>query len=114
MVRTAGTRVATKPEQHQSKLLRFLKSNEFKADYAHAEASGRHRAALNEIWALLEILRQKKQIPPQYRCHPLKGPWAGWMDCHVEGDFILVWKYDTIDKEEVVVLAACGTHAYLF
>ncbi len=67
-----------------------------------------------EVWVLLERLRKKEELPASYRSHPLKGDWIGWNDCHTEGDFVLIWRYETIDGEEYVVLAACGTHAHLF
>lgn len=98
----------------QTPLLRFVKSNRFLRDCQHAYDAGRHAAALAEMWALLELLRRRDPIPPQYRCHALKGDWIGWNDCHTEGDFVLIWRYDRIKNEDVVLLAACGTHAYLF
>lgn len=104
--------VPTQPKPQE--LLRFRKSNQFLTDYAHAKASGRHDGALQELWALLEIIRKREQIPAKYMCHPLKGEWRGWIDCHLGGDFVLIWRYEPVSEGgDVVILAACGTHAYL-
>ncbi|WP_459002739.1 type II toxin-antitoxin system YafQ family toxin [Stenotrophomonas sp. PSU_St103] len=110
------TRTSTRPSNPTANvpLLRFLKSNLFIKHCELAYSSGRHAAALAEMWTLLEILRKREQIPAQYRNHALKGEWVGWNDCHTEGDFVVVWKYGVVDGVDAVILAACGTHAHLF
>lgn len=113
MVRTRKSQSGAKPDPSPASLLRFRKTNQFLTDYQHAQAAGRHGAALAELWALLELLRKRAPLPSHYRCHPLSGPWKGWMDCHLEGDFVLIWRYERVGTEQVVDLAACGTHAYL-
>lgn len=113
MVRTR-TSTTSSSSSPKIPLLRFLKSNEFVKDCELAYSSGRHDAALAEMWTLLEILRKREQIPAQYRNHALKGDWMGWNDCHTEGDFVLVWKYGVVQGVDAVILGACGTHAHLF
>ena len=45
--------------------------------------------------------------------HPItKGKYAGNMDCHVEGDWVLIWRYE--DDKLVLVLTDTGDHQMLF
>lgn len=93
--------------------LPFVKTKDFLSDYDRAKQGGKHTSALKELWALLEILRNSQTIPAKYFDHALKGDWAGWRDCHVAGDFVLIWRYVAIKSVNHVELTACGTHAYL-
>ncbi len=103
----------SKDARKKPKLLRFIKSREFKSDLALASATPNLSAATTEIWALLEILRTEQAIPAQYKAHKLNGVWADWWDCHLAGNFVLIWRYEARDGERVVVLARVGTHQYL-
>ncbi|WP_082086156.1 type II toxin-antitoxin system YafQ family toxin [Komagataeibacter europaeus] len=42
--------------------------------------------------------------------HPLKGDWADHQECHVGGDFLLIYQKD----EEKIVFVRTGSHADLF
>jgi len=46
------------------------------------------------------------------RCHPhaLRGNWAGHWDCHIEPDWLLLYRI----TERELVLVRTGTHAELF
>lgn len=64
--------------------------------------------------ALFEVLhRLASDIPlsQSYRAHKLRGNYAGCMECHIEGDFLLVWIDEEKDTIEVVRV---GSHAELF
>lgn len=41
-----------------------------------------------------------------------KGKYAGNMDCHIEGDWVLIWRYE--DNKLVLVLVDTGDHQMLF
>lgn len=41
-----------------------------------------------------------------------KGKYAGNMDCHIEGDWVLIWRYE--DDKLVLVLVDTGDHQMLF
>lgn len=99
-------------------LLEFRRTKRFEIDLALAKQTERFKESTKEIWALLEILREKKPIPKGYKAHKMEGVWKGWWDCHLSGDFVLIWRYETeVGKDgkerEYVMLAAVGSHAYL-
>ena len=65
--------------------------------------------------ALLEVvidtLRTDRALPPATRDYPLKGEWKGWRECHIEPDWLLIYRA-THNNE--LLLARTGTHADLF
>ena len=59
---------------------------------------------------VLNALREGRQLSAARRDHHLKGEWKGWRECHVEPDWLLIYKA----TETEVLLARTGTHADLF
>ena len=54
--------------------------------------------------------------PPgaERRDHPLKGGLAGHRECHIGGDFLLVYSLDEAGASGTVVFVRVGTHSELF
>jgi len=65
---------------------------------------------LTLLASVLNVLRAGRHLPPARRDHPLRGDWQGWRECHIEPDWLLI--YRTTETE--VLLARTGTHADLF
>ena len=65
---------------------------------------------LDLIDAVIARLAHDEVLPAARRDHPLKGEWKGYRECHIEPDWLLIYKVD--DRE--VLLARTGTHADLF
>lgn len=64
-----------------------------------------------ELRKVLELLANEETIPKEYCPHPLGGDYAGCMECHVQGGFLLIW----IDREtDEIYLVRLGTHSELF
>jgi mRNA interferase YafQ len=59
---------------------------------------------------VIERLLTGGQLPPRFRDHPMVGEWASYRDCHVEPDWLLIYK---ISGDELI-LARTGSHADLF
>ena len=51
-------------------------------------------------------------LPAKYRNHSLTGNYQGWMECHIQPDWLLIWKYE--EGELVLCLLSMGAHADLF
>ena len=66
---------------------------------------------LEKLFDILELLRQEKAIPEENRPHPLSGDYAGHMECHIEGDFLLIW-FDP--HSDVISLVRLGSQSELF
>jgi len=65
---------------------------------------------LTPLADVLNALREGRQLPAARRDHALEGDWKGWRECHIQPDWLLI--YRTTDTE--VLLARTGTHADLF
>ena len=69
---------------------------------------------MSKLEKTVDLLLTDNIMPPEYRDHPLKGNYAGYRECHVdgEGDWLLIYKKheDTL----ILVFTATGTHADLF
>lgn len=67
-----------------------------------------------KLSALLEVLRMLEheiQIPDSYLPHMLTGDYAGHMECHIQGDFLLIW-FDPLAGD--IDLVRLGSHSELF
>jgi mRNA interferase YafQ len=60
--------------------------------------------------AMLLIIANNGPLPAEWLDHQLKGEWADHRECHVGGDFLLVYYIES----DVVWFARTGTHAELF
>jgi len=58
------------------------------------------------------LLRGQKPLPAKYGDHPLTGNWSGYRDCHIQPDWLLIYKID----EGALILTATrtGTHSEVF
>ncbi len=64
---------------------------------------------------MLLLVADDAPLGPEWRDHALKGPWARYRECHVGGDFLLVYRIDDTDEPSgSVYFARAGTHAQLF
>lgn len=58
----------------------------------------------------VETLRIPAALPPQNRAHVLTGNWAGYQECHLAPDWLLIYRVEGNELR----LARTGTHADLF
>jgi addiction module toxin, RelE/StbE family len=60
----------------------------------------------------VEILATKGKLPSAYRPHKLDGNFKGLWECHIKGDWLLVWQQN--DTQLTLLLSNTGSHSYLF
>ena len=87
--------------------MRLSQTNQFKKDIKRAQKRGKDLAKLK---AVIGLLLTEKRLPPKNRAHQLGGNWGGQRDCHIEPDWILIYKF--LDDE--IRLERTGTHSDLF
>jgi mRNA interferase YafQ len=85
----------------------IIRTSQFKRDVKLAERRGKDMAKLRE---LILLLVEQKPLPPRYTDHALGGDWKHHRDCHIEPDWLLLYKIDGND----LYLVRTGTHADLF
>ena len=87
------------------------RSSAFKHDYKR-EAKGQHRATLDaDLVPVLVALGDDQPLEPRHRDHDLSGEWAGYRDCHVKPDLVLIYRKPDADT---LRLARIGSHSELF
>ncbi len=81
----------------------------FARDWERLSRSGRYDLRRLKD-AMLLLISNRGPLGPEWRDHPLKGAWADCRECHIGGDFLLIYR---IDAESVHFVRA-GSHAELF
>ncbi len=84
-------------------------TNQFKKSLKRCIKRGLPMEKLKEV---LECLANDGVLPSHYRPHKLHGNREGEWECHIQPDWLLVWRQD--DNELVLLLIDTGTHANLF
>ena len=59
---------------------------------------------------MIDYLVQKIELPEEYQDHPLIGNYLGSRECHLEPDWLLIYRIE----DEVLILIRLGTHSDLF
>lgn len=84
-------------------------TSQFKKDYKLAMKRGMNIELLDKV---IDILAMGETLPDKYRDHALTGNWVGHRECHIQPDWLLIYR---IEKSVLVLeLSATGTHSDLF
>ncbi len=102
------------PKEKRAKLLReVVHSKSFTSDWDRLTESGRYDMNLLKKVMLL-LVAADAPLPPEYKDHPLKGGWDGFRECHIGGDFLLIYKITARGRHETIGFVRTGTHSELF
>ncbi|MFJ1228928.1 type II toxin-antitoxin system YafQ family toxin [Yersinia proxima] len=85
----------------------------FLKDWEKLSRSGRydmHR--LKQVMLLL--IANDTPLGAEWLDHPLKGDWENFRECHIGGDFLLIYKLSGNSKIGEIVFVRAGTHSELF
>ena len=85
------------------------RTSQFKKDYKMAVKRG---CDINKLQKVVMILASGETLPEEYRDHPLRGNYSGYRECHIEPDWLLVYKIT--ENVLVLTLYRTGTHSELF
>jgi mRNA interferase YafQ len=90
-------------------MLTFASTSQYRRERKLAQKRGRDISLLNDI---INTLLEEKPLDPKHRDHPLTGDYAGFRECHIQPDWLLIY---TVDKGQLVLTASrTGTHSDLF
>lgn len=67
---------------------------------------------LDLLWDTVRLLMEEGKVPSYYSPHMLQDEYAGYWECHIEDDWLLIWKQN--DKKMTLILTDTGTHEELF
>lgn len=89
--------------------LKLVPTSQFKRDYKRMKKRGLNMA---ELQIVLDKLCADKPLEERHRDHALVGRYAGFRECHIRPDWLLVY---AIDKDRLILVASrTGTHSDLF
>ena len=84
-------------------------TKQFVKDWVRLERSGKcNMVRLKAL--MMKLIANDGPLDPMHLEHELAGNWAGFHECHMGGDVLLI--YDRTDDR--IVFARAGSHAALF
>ena len=84
-------------------------TTQFRKDVKRMVSRGKDDKKLEEV---LRVLADGGTLPPEKRDHALTGDYAGFRECHIEPDWLLIYCY--LNDQLVLVCSRTGTHSDLF
>jgi len=82
-------------------------TTQFKKDYKRLKKQNKD---LSKLRTVIEKLSSGRSLGPSYRDHPLSGNWKDHRDCHIEPDWLLIYRITFED----LYLERTGIHSDLF
>ena len=90
-------------------MLELNTTAQFRRDYKLIKRRGYNIALLEEV---LDKLLRRENLDARHRDHALTGDYAGFRECHVRADWLLVYAVD--DKQLTLTASRTGTHSEIF
>jgi mRNA interferase YafQ len=84
------------------------RTSRLKKDLRHLIKQGKDMQALEKV---VDVLAEGKELDKKHLDHPLGGNWDGFRDCHIESDWVLIYKKDK--KVLVLTLTRTGSRSEL-
>ena len=90
-------------------MIKIVLSNHFKKDLKIAEKRG---FKIERLRRVVNTIASGIKLEKKYRDHELVGRYQGFRECHIEPDWLLVYRIDKNILE--LFLFRTGTHSDLF
>lgn len=90
-------------------MLELFFTTQFKKDYKRCKKQGKDFQTLKKV---IEDLRAGKTLDEKFKDHALNGNYYGSRKCHVDPDFLLIYRID--NKQLVLTAVRLGSHSELF
>ncbi|MCX5828243.1 MAG: type II toxin-antitoxin system YafQ family toxin [Deltaproteobacteria bacterium] len=65
---------------------------------------------ISKLKTIMSLLVKEEAMPAASKDHPLRGKYKGRRDCHIEPDWILIYKLEG----NTIIFERMGTHSDLF
>ena len=90
-------------------MYKFTRTSKFKKDYKRSQKQHKNLEKFMNIHLLLIV---GKSLPTKNKDHNLSGNWSGFRECHIEPDWLLIYRVD--EKEQFIEYVRMGSHSELF
>jgi len=105
-----STRLTKPPHPKRASLPRAAEyAKSFVKDWERLSRAGRHDLRTLKA-AMMQLIANDAPLGPEWLDHSLKGAWADHRECHIGGDFLLIYA----NQGERINFVRAGTHAELF
>ncbi|MCW8410572.1 type II toxin-antitoxin system YafQ family toxin [Legionella sp. PATHC035] len=88
-------------------MLKPITTNQFERDIKLIKKRGKE---LNKVFKIMQLLLNQEKLPQKNRDHALTGNYANRRECHVEPDWLLIYKLES----DAIIFERTGTHSDLF
>ena len=88
-------------------MLDLIYKNSFHKDWKRLKKRNYNYDKLENV---LNLLIHRQPLPNSFRLHTLQGEWAGYKECHIAPDWLLIY----LETATSIILVRTGTHSDLF
>lgn len=88
-------------------MLKLIYEKRFEKNLQKAIKRGKD---IQKLKIIVDFLVENKSLPVKNRNHKLKGTLKDYWECHIEPDWLLIYK----KTETEIILSRTGSHADLF
>ena len=82
-------------------------TRQFKKDLKLAQ---KRRKDINKLKEIMGFLIEGRELPVKYKDHPLRANFVDYRECHLESDWLLIYK----SSPSEIYFVRTGTHSDLF
>jgi mRNA interferase YafQ len=90
----------------------MLKSRYTKRFRKQLELAGKRGLNIDKLREVMKMIINEQPLPPERCNHPLHGEWKKSLECHIQGDWVLVYEIDDVERK--VIFQRTGSHSDLF
>jgi mRNA interferase YafQ len=87
--------------------LKIFYTTQFKIDYKRIK---KQQKEISKLISVIDQLAFAQKLEKKYLEHQLIGEWKNHKDCHIEADWILIFRL----TEDTLILERTGSHSELF
>ena len=88
-------------------MLKLKTTTRFEKDYRKTINSGKDMTRLKRV---MTWIAEEQALPTELRDHKLIGTYQGRRECHLSGDWLLIYKLE----DDTVIFERTGSHSELF
>lgn len=85
----------------------IFQTSQFRKDFKKLKKRGKD---IEKLKSVVKVISAGEPLEERHHDHPLSGKWTGSRDCHVEPDWILIYRVDG----DCLYLERTGGHSDLF
>ena len=90
-------------------MYKIIPTSKFEKDLKKIQKQGKD---LNKLWNVVSSIAAGETLAPKFRPHNLSGNYSGFMECHIEPDWLLI--YAIYEDVLTLALTRTGSHSDLF